>query len=219
MGFSQTLAFNLPASYEATYSVSRGGKAMAKQTTTYLSSAKQHKLSDSTEGTHGLASFTGFKRTETTLFETAQGKVTSIDHNMRQKVAFKKKSYQFKLSATENTINGKNKKPFKIETHIKPISSHMLPLWLSAQVCKKASSQVKKISIPVLKSKNIKTYDFNIYAEAEHLIRVERVYPTDSQKSSMIWLNKNTNCLPVKTLHKETDEPVIETTLLTHNLL
>ncbi len=212
-------AFNLPASYEATYSVSRGGKAMAKQTTTYLSLPSQHTLSDTTEGTHGLASFTGFKRNETTNFEIAGDKVTAIEHKMRQKVAFKKKSYQFKLSAKENIINGKNKKPFTLQTDIKPISSHMLPLWLSAQVCKKSVSSLKNISIPVLKSKKIKTYDFNVFAEANHLVRVERIYPKTVQKSSHIWLNTKQNCIPVKTLHKETGEPMIETKLLTHNLI
>ncbi len=132
---------------------------------------------------------------------------------MHQKVAFKSKSYNFKSSLTEDIISGKNKQTFIIETKLKPISSHMLPLWLSMKVCAENQQLPKRLSTPVLKSKNIKIYDFDVFDENQNFYRVDRVYPTDKQRISQIWLDKNMQCLPTKTKHKEADEPVIETIL------
>ena len=138
---------------------------------------------------------------------------------MQQKVAFQRKSFQFKALANNNTIVGHEKQAFTLETTVKPISSHMLPLWLSAQVCRAKKQHNKQISIPVLKSKRIKTYQFLIFNESHQFFRLERIYPANTQRSSEIWLDKNKNCLPTKTLHREADEPVIETKLLTHNII
>ncbi|VAW44710.1 hypothetical protein MNBD_GAMMA02-824 [hydrothermal vent metagenome] len=213
-------AATFPASYQATYTVSRGGKAMAEQTTTFKSvSPNQYTLTDVTKGTHGLASFTGFERTETTHFQFEHNQTIAVEHNMQQKVAFKSKSYQFKALATENTISGQGKQAFTLETTIKPISSHMLPLWLSIQACDDTKQLTNHINVPVLKSKRIKIYEFSIIDESPQLYRVDRIYPTDTQRSSQIWLDKNKQCLPIKTQHREPEEPVIETNLSTHKLI
>lgn len=213
-------ATTFPVNYQATYEVSRGGKVLAEQTTTFESvTPNQYTLTDITQGTRGLASFTGFKRSETTHFEFNHDQIITIEHSMRQKVAFKNKYYQFKLQKNNTTITGKSKQAFTIETALKPISSHMLPLWIGSQVCQESSPLTELTNVPVLKSKLIKNYDFTVIDEGNHLYRVERIYPAETQRSSQIWLDKSQNCLPVKTHHKEAEKPAIETKLLTHKQL
>jgi len=185
MASPKVKAIYFPANYQLTYEVSRGGKAMAKQTTTFKThTINKHTLTDVTKGTRGLASFTGFKRTETTHFEFQHKQLIAVEHNMQQKIAFKSKSYHFKLLPNNNTIKGKSKQDFTLETTIKPISPHMLPLWLRHRVCHNPKPQVTHISVPVLKSKRIKTYDFTVIDENAQFFRIERVYPDNSQRSS-----------------------------------
>lgn len=200
-------ALKLPNTFEATYTISRDGKPAAQQITTFSKiNNNQYLLTDQTKGTHGLASMTGFKRNESTQFETNVSRITSIDHKMQQKVVFSKKSHRFKSDG--NVITGKAKKPFKFETNNKPISTHMLPLWLSMMTCQGK----KNITLEVLKSEQIKTYQFKVYEEPDHY-RVERQYPKGKQRSTSTWLDKSRQCFPVRTVHQEKSEPIVETKL------
>jgi hypothetical protein len=193
---------------------------MAEQTTTLQTIApNQYTLKDITKGTRGLASLTGFEREEVSKFQYADEQIIAIEHEMQQKVAFKNKTYRFKALADTTNITGHDKQSFSLTSTLKPISSHMLPLWLSTQVCNETKQTKKKISVAVLKSKRIKTYEFNVFDEAPLLTRIDRIYPPGVNRNSQIWLDKNNHCLPIKTRHQEDDEPVIETKLLTHHLI
>ncbi len=199
---------HMPTSYEATYVISRGGKPTAEQITTFVvSDNNQFTLTDETTGTHGLASMTGFKRIETTQFSFQHGSIIDIEHQMQQKVAFSKKKYHFKTQA--DRINGKAKKTFEIKSDIKPLSAHMLPVWLSSAVCQGQ----KSIDLEVLKSNKTKTYRFKIIDEDANFFRVERQYPPGSERSTAIWLDKSKQCFPTKTLHQKKGDPVVETKL------
>lgn len=209
----------LNANYEAIYAVSRGGKVIAEQTTTLRAiSPSQYSLQDITKGTHGLASFTGFERKALSRFQYSNQQVIKVEHEMQQKVAFKTKSYQFKTMAN-NTITGYDKQTFTLSSELMPISAHMLPMWLSHEVCKDTTQNLNQISVPVLKSKRIKTYDFKVVEESPLLTRVDRIYPIGVDRSSQIWLDRNNHCLAVKTRYQEADEPILETKLLSYKLL
>ncbi len=209
-------AMQLPSSFEATYLVTRGGKPTGEQQTQFKHEPNhQFSLSDVTRGTHGLASFSGFKRTEKTRFSFSNNQITAISHDMQQKVAFSRKSYQFSARQDEPMIQGQAKKPFLIQSNIKPISSHLLPVWLSAQAC----NGVSHISIPVLKSDSIKTYEFKVQPDDAGLYRADRVYPPNSKKSSQIWFDKHLSCFPIKAKHQNEDDPAIETNLIEHRFL
>ncbi|MCX7554999.1 hypothetical protein OS175_14070 [Marinicella sp. S1101] len=196
--------------FKATYSISRDDKPTAQQTTTLsINDNNQYTLKDITKGTNGLASLTGFNRQETTEFNLANEQIIDITHRMKQKVAFAKKSYRFESKL--NTISGKGKKPFTFNSTTKPISAHMLPLWISALVCQGQ----RFIEIDVLKSSQPKAYQFRVFDQDESLFRVERQYPASRQRSTHIWLDKNRHCFPVRTLHQVNGEPDIETKLKT----
>ncbi len=210
---SASAATYLP-DYEATYTITRDGKPTAEQRSSFKRQPNnQFMLKDVTKGTHGLASFTGFERTETTHYSLDGMNLLDIKHKMDQEVAFKNKSFKFTAQRASNTIEGKSKKKaFSLTVDTKPISSHMLPWWLSVMVCDGA----KSIAIPVMKSKRIKTYQFKVIEDELGLIRVDRVYAPGTNRSTSTWLDKKMHCFPVKTRHQENDEPVIETALKTH---
>lgn len=196
--------------YVATYSISRDNKPTAQQTTTLsINENSQFTLKDITKGTNGMASLTGFNRQETTQFNLTNEQIIDISHRMKQKVAFSKKSYRFE--SIQNTISGKGKKPFTFNSAIKPISAHMLPLWISTLACQGQ----RYIEVDVLKSSQPKSYQFRVFDQDESLFRVERQYPASRQRSTQIWLDKKRHCFPVRTLHQVNGEPDIETKLKT----
>ncbi|WP_223788970.1 hypothetical protein [Marinicella meishanensis] len=204
---------NKPAGYQAKYQILRGGKPTAQQVTELTISNNRYTLKDHTEGTHGLASMTGFERTESTQF-TLQGlAILTIEHRMKQTVAFSKKAYQFRAEPGSTTIRGQHKKkPFQVTAEVRPVSAHMMPWWLGHQVC----NGLLPKAVTVLKSKQLRTYHFQIVEEADGLVRMDRIYPAGTDKSTSTWLDTKQHCLPVKTRHREGDDPVIETVLQSH---
>ena len=212
---SSSIAVDELLSYDATYTITRDNKPTAEQHTKLTRQANnQYTLKDTTKGTHGLASFTGFERQEKSTFMLSGENILVSQHNMKQEVAFSKKTFRFNTDPQSNTITGKHKKPFNLTTDLNPISTHLLPIWLSAKVCNGETS----ITLPVLKSNHIKTYHFNVVLDQQNLIRAERIYPPTSEKSTQIWFDINRQCLPIKTLHKDGNEPVIETKLKSFTL-
>lgn len=199
--------FKFLPDYEATYTITRGGKPSAVQITRFSTQASSFQLTDQTKGTHGLASMTGFNRTETTEFSIEKLNIKEIKHLMNQKVAFSKKSFQFEKQ--KNIITGKGKNKFTVSAESNPISAHLLPIWLSSLAC----SGETQIEIPVIKSKNIKYYQFKVFDESNQYYRVERQFPKNKKRSTKIWLDKNQGCFPTKTRHQEKDEPIITTQL------
>ena len=205
-----------PVGYVATYQILRDGKPTAKQTTELRAlGGHRYSLKDRTKGTHGLASMTGFERTESTEFKLQGLMLMAIEHRMKQAVAFSKRVFQFKAAEGSNRIQGKHKKEaFELETDQLPVSAHMMPWWLGYQWC--LGTQPK--SVTVLKSKQLRTYQFKATHEADNTVRLDRVYPADADKSTSTWLDTQRHCLPIKTRHQEGDDPVIETVLKSHHL-
>ncbi len=83
-------------SYQATFDVLRNGKVMAEQKTKLAQvGADQFLLNDLTLGKHGLASLTGFERSEGSYFSVLNSSWVVSKHNMQQKVTFSKRDYAF----------------------------------------------------------------------------------------------------------------------------
>lgn len=207
---SSSDATQLPPTFEATYLITRDGKPTAEQHTKLAqNNSAQYHLTDITKGTHGLASFTGFKRSESTTFELLDEAIKVNQHQMQQKVAFKKKRFSFRTDATTGQINGHYKDDFILEADVRPISPHLLPIWLSTLVC----GTNTELTVPVLKSNHIKYYQFKTEPQADDTTLVTRIYPANSDRSTQMWFDQNNHCLPIKTQHQEGDDPLIETTL------
>jgi len=126
-----------PVAYQAEYQITRGDKPTAQQSTELIVIKPQHyKLTDRTKGTHGLASVTGFERTESTEFTLDGVKLLAINHRMKQDVAYSKREFQFNQSAGSAEITGKHqKKACSISSDQPPVSAHMIPWWLGHLAC------------------------------------------------------------------------------------
>lgn len=201
--------------YQATYHIYKDGKVMAEQKTKLSQLAPNHfLLNDITKGTHGLASFTGFERSEGSEFLILKSNWEVQQHQMKQKVTFSKRFYSFKRNKSLNQIEGKHKKKqFIISGEEHPISAQMLPLRLADLACKNLQTSFK---IAVLKSKKISHYQFNAIKQNDKLIKVSREYPAKSNKKSHVWFDPNQNCLAVKTEYNDEDN-LIETKIHTFN--
>ena len=195
--------------FEAEYQVLKDGKVTGSQITTLtVTSPHAYVLSDVTKGTKGLASMLGFKRTETTELEHSALGLSAIKHQMQQKVSFKKKRYQFEKR--ENAYAGKHKGDDFTTTDTQVLSSHAIPIGLSLISCQQPGQH----EFTVLKSQNSKVYRFQSQQESDGLVRVDRIYPPETKRSTTMWLDPQQGCLPVKSRHQEEDEDPIETRLL-----
>ncbi len=215
LGDPVSFAAPMPPAFEATYLITRDGKPTAEQHTKLTQqNAAQYQLTDITKGTHGLASFTGFKRSEHTTFELQAQSIQVNQHQMQQKVAFKKKKFSFRTDAETGQISGHYKDDFVLQAEVHPISPHLLPIWLSTLVC----GTTTEFTVPVLKSDHVKYYQFKTEPQADNTTLVTRIYPANSDRSTQMWFDQDNHCLPVKTQHREGDDPLIETTLKAFNL-
>ena len=195
--------------FEAEYQVLKDGKVTGQQKTTLtISSPHLYTLKDTTKGTKGLASMLGFKRTETTELEFSTSGLNAIQHQMQQKVSFKKKRYHFKK--TENAYIGKHKGNAFETADNAVLSSHAIPIGLSLISCKQPGQH----QFTILKSDQSKVYQFQSQQQADGLIRVDRIYPPERKRTTTLWLDPKQNCLPVKSRHQEDGEDPIETRLI-----
>ena len=206
----KTHCFELMA-YEAKYDINRGGKKTGEQITRLTQLAPNlWRIEDQITGTNGMASFIGFSRSETTDFSTSKNRYFATKHRMQQKAAFSKKNYQFiwKDDKKLYEIDDNNKKVVLSPVNKNIVSAQLMSLILADAAC----SQKSEMDLTVLKNKQPKDYLFKI--NTKDSLNAERVYDRQSKKSTQIWFDKNRLCLPIKQIHKENDEPTIETSLI-----
>ncbi|MCF6318189.1 MAG: hypothetical protein L3J83_02755 [Proteobacteria bacterium] len=195
--------------FNAEYLVFRDGKQTGKLTTTLVKSNDgTYTLTDTMKGTHGLASFIGFTRTEKSTFTKDDSSIIIKSHQMKQKVAFKTKKYGFSSDPITKQITGYyKKKPFKILTPGESlISSHMIPVLLARDVC----AGKTKLEYNVLKGSQIRKEHYQLTDSNNKHYLINKIYPENKTKKTQTWLDKTNNCLPLKTRHQEKDKPAIE---------
>lgn len=205
----------LPLPFTASYEVRKNGKLMGQQTTQWQQLKNQHyQLKDHMSGTHGLASWSGFKRDEQSVFQLIDNNWYITNHDMRQKVMFKKWNYQF--SRQQDTVSGKHKdKAFKLTHQPSLFSTHSLPIYAAALACQGNTD----FTVQVLKSDRPKIYQFTAKADNSGQILLSRQYPKDSKKRSQSWLDRKQNCLTTKTLFDNGKGTVIKTKLVAYKPL
>lgn len=196
--------------FEATYQITRGGDPTGQQTTVLSKIDDTHwSIVDTILGTNGLASFVGFKRTESTEFKYTENGLVAIKHDMLQKAALSKRKYHFELDSINNqyTVNYKDKQSLLEPQLNSVISSQLLPIAIAIAACEKNNL----INFTVLKNKNTSPYQFELSAHKK--IHAKRIYPVEVEKQTISWLDETKQCLPIKNIHEVKGEPTIETTL------
>ncbi len=200
------LAQSNPKPFTATYDVYEDGSVKAQLTSQLKKTGhKQYQLIDTTEGTAGLASLLNFKRTEQTDFIYQNRTPEAIYHRMDQKVAFKKKHYEFKHQVGELSYQGDDdNQPFQLNSQ-QPLLSNQLMSWqLSQQVCHNPKNTLQW---PVLNSTQAKVYTFKTVAVDNRRTLVHRVYQNRPDKSTMIWINTQ-DCYIEEIRHQKGDDVV-----------
>ncbi len=197
--------------FEAKYSISRDGKKTGEQTTQLTQLGDNlWQIKDQIIGTNGLASVIGFSRTEITEFTVNEGLFQATKHSMEQKAAFSKKRYDFvwNTAAQIFDITHKDKKSTYVPQQKHIISTHLMPIALAYAACQ----QQQSIELKVLKNKQPKTYQFKIDTNTPKT--AQRVYGEQVKKTTKTWFDESKQCLPIKQIHQNHDEPLIETQLL-----
>lgn len=209
VGFSFTVQAN-PRPFTATYDVYENDAVKAKLTSTLKPIGKnRYQLTDTTEGTAGLASFLNFKRTEETDFTYHKNSSEVIQHTMQQKVAFKTKRYEFSHQPGDSSYQGiDDDERFDLNSH-QPLLSNQLVSWeLTQQVCHNPKDQMQW---RVLNSKQAKLYSFHVTAFDNNKTLVNRQYQNRPDKSTAIWIN-NRECFIEEIIYRK-DDKIIRTVI------
>lgn len=195
----------------ADYEVYRDGKKTGLSSTELKQEGTLYSLTDKTNGTHGMASFLGFKRFEQTTFYLDNERFSPQTYKMSQKVAFKKRQSSFAVSSDTDLINGKYKdKSWQMKRPETFTTTNLTSLQLSSDIC---DGKTSNLSYPTIKNGKIKNYRFVITDQVDNIIEIDKVH-SKSSRVTKTWLDKNQNCLPIRTYHVEEGKAPIETKLI-----
>lgn len=198
--------------FKADYKVFKDGKEIGANSIELSRQDDFYKITDRTDGTYGMASFLGFKRIEETLFNEIQGGYIPDFYHMLQKVAFNKRVSEYQVDNETDMVYGKYKgNEWQLKTPETSFSTpNLVSLNLFRDICK---GKTENLDYPVLKRGELTTYRFKITSEQDGIVEVDKIHskPTRVTKT---WLDRNQQCLPVKTYHKEDDEDAVETKLI-----
>jgi hypothetical protein len=212
--FSIFASFNICAveTFKAEYKVFKAGKEIGLSTIELLQDGDSYLLKDETDGTYGMASFLGFKRSETTVFYNIDGQMIPQSYQMMQKVAFNKRASNYQINFDSNSISGTHKGTvWKTNNFNQAYSTpNLVKINLALDIC---SGKTDNLNYDVLDAGKIKQYNFIIENELDGIIEVHKIHTT-ATRITKTWLNTKQNCLPVKTYHIEDGEDPIETQLI-----
>jgi hypothetical protein len=212
--FSLLTSFNLFAveTFKAEYKVFKSGKEIGKSTIELQQNGDSYLLKDETDGTHGMASFLGFKRSETTSFYDKDDQMIPLSYEMTQKVAFNKRESSYLINLDSNSISGTHKgKKWNTDNFEQSYSTpNLVKINLALDIC---SGKTDNLSYQVLDGGELKQYDFSIENELDGIVEVDKIH-TKPSRITKTWLNTKKNCLPIKTYHLEEGEDPIETKLI-----
>jgi hypothetical protein len=197
--------------FKAEYTVFKDGKKIGQSSTELSMDAPFYVLTDKTNGTHGMASFLGFKRTEKTLFTESDNVFVPESYKMDQKVAFKKRQSDYQVDSENKMAYGKHKgKDWQISTPETFTTPNLVALNLSQDIC---AGNTSDLIYTLVKDGKIKKYQFTITSEKDGIIEIDKVHSKPSRVTKT-WLDKNQHCLPIKTYHIEEGEEPLETKLI-----
>jgi len=197
--------------FKAEYTVFKDGKKIGLSSIVLTYDAPFFTVIDKTNGTHGMASFLGFKRSESTLFTEENGVYYPDSYLMNQKVAFNKRKSEYQIDKQTQMAYGKYKdKDWQTKITGNFLTPNLVSIKLSQDIC---SGKTSNLNYPVLKRGKISNYTFKIISESDGIIEVDKIH-SKATRTTKTWLDKSQNCLPIKTYHKEEDEDPLETKLI-----
>ncbi len=208
------LSFNVFAldTFKANYTVFKSGKEIGKSTIELIQDGDSYLLKDETDGTHGMASFLGFKRSETTSFYDINGNLIPHSYFMKQKVAFNKRESNYQIDFDQNKITGNHKgKSWNTLNFEENYSTpNLVKINLSIDVC---AGKKDNLNYKVLDAGKLKQYTFVIEKEENSVVEISKKH-SKASRITKTWLDKTQHCLPIKTYHIEEGEEPIETQLI-----
>jgi len=196
--------------FKAEYKVFKGGKEVGNSSIELLKDDPFYKIIDKTNGTHGMASLLGFKRSEETLFTDINGQFHPDYYKMKQKVAFNKRQSDYQVDKDTQMVYGKHKgDDWQIKMPSSFLTPNLVSLKLSQDIC---SGKINKLNYKILKRGKLVDYSFKITSQKDNIIEVDKIHskPTRVTKT---WLDTKQQCIPVRTYHKEGDDDALETKL------
>ncbi len=196
--------------FKADYQVFKDGKKIGTSSIELVKDDPFYKIIDKTNGTHGMASLLGFKRSEETLFTHVNGEFHPDYYKMRQKVAFNKRQSDYQVDNETQMVYGKHKgDDWQTKTPSRFLTPNLVSLKLSQDIC---SGKKDNLSYKVLKRGELVNYSFKITSQNDNIIEVDKIHskPTRITKT---WLDTKQQCVPVRTYHKEGDDDALETKL------
>lgn len=197
--------------FKAEYTVFKNGKKIGQSSTQLSIDTPFYTLTDKTNGTHGMASFLGFKRNETTLFTESNNILVPESYKMNQKVAFKKRQSDYQIDI-ENKIAYGNHKGNDWQTPVPEVftTPNLVSLNLSQDIC---AGITTNLNYTIIDNGKIKQYQFSITSEKDGIIEIDKFHSKPS-RITKTWLDKSQQCLPVKTYHIEEGEEPLESKLV-----
>ena len=206
------LAFNSHALelFKAEYIVFKDGKQIGDSSIILSKDEPFYTITDKTNGTHGMASFLGFKRSETTLFTEKNDAFIPESYQMNQKVAFNKRQSEYQIDHDQQLVVGNYKgDDWQLNTTEPFLTPNLVSLKLFKDIC---TGKKNNLSYQVLKKGKLQTYNFAITSQKDNIIEVDKIHSKPT-RITKLWLDTNKQCLPVSTYHIEEEEDALETKL------
>ncbi|VAW39306.1 hypothetical protein MNBD_GAMMA01-1978 [hydrothermal vent metagenome] len=197
--------------FKAEYTVFKDGKQIGNSSIELSKDEQFYRITDQTKGTHGMASFLGFKRSEETLFSESDGKFIPDSYHMKQKVAFNKRHSDYQVDAETQMIYGSHKgDAWQIKTPAMFLTPNLVSLRLFQDIC---AGKTADLTYRVLKAEKVVDYHFKITSQNDGIIEVDKIHSKPSRVTTT-WLDTKQQCLPIKVYHLEEGEDVLETKLI-----
>ncbi len=207
------LAFNAIAlePFKAEYTVFKDGKKIGTSSIELSYLAPFYTITDKTSGTHGMASFLGFKRSEVSMFTENEGDYSPESYQMNQKVAFNKRQSEYQIDQDKHQAIGNHKgKKWQLPVPENYSTPNLVSLNLARDIC---AGKTNNLKYQVLKDGKIKDYSFTIVSQKDGIIEVDK-HHSKPERVTKTWLDTRQNCIPVKTYHVEEDEDPLESKLI-----
>lgn len=197
--------------FKAEYTVFKDGKKIGLSNIELSYDAPFYTITDSSNGTHGMASFLGFKRSEVSLFTEKEGIFSPKSYKLNQKVAFNKRKSNYQVDYENQIIVGKHKdENWQLQKPDFFSTPNLVSLTLFQDVC---AGKTENLNYTIIKEGKAKVYNFKITSKQENIIEVDKLH-SKPERITKTWLDTNQKCLPIKTYHIEEGEDPIETKLI-----
>jgi hypothetical protein len=211
------LTFNVSALdlFKAKYTVYKDGEKIGKSSIELTKDETNYVITDRTNGTHGMASFLGFQRTERTIFTENNGLFSPGSYQLKQKVAFNKRNSNYQVDEDSQKISGTYKgDDWQLDKQQPFLTPNLVSLKLFIDVC---AGESETLNYDVLKKGRLNSYQFKVTSREKNIIEVDKIHNKTTRTTKM-WLDTNQHCLPIRTYHIEDGEESLETRLINFTL-